>query len=183
MKVFYCFSEPLHTIPFGLVLLQNHSHLHHYISQAPNRKQKHIDYLKQRKFKAESWLHMMEEAEKPTREQTINPEISNFRKLPPPLGLGEDRGRMLLELRSHQKKLKGLSLGRERGREISWIFSFYLLTNLPLVPPIDQTSWRPADTQSLQPSARCDPEQGRGRVNHGSEGKRLSTSIVICYWD
>lgn len=31
---------------------------------------------------------MMEEAETPTREQTVNPEISNLRKLPPSLGRG-----------------------------------------------------------------------------------------------
>ena len=109
---------------------------------------------------------MMEEAEKPTREQRVNPEISNFGKLPPPLGRGRILGG-LPEPGSHQKKLKDFSVpGREGGREIPWIFSSsYLLTNLPVVFPIDQTSWRPADTQSLQKSVPANQSWvGQGKL-------------------
>ena len=41
-----CIAFQSHCIPFCLVLLQAHPHLHHCISQAPTRKQKHTDYLK-----------------------------------------------------------------------------------------------------------------------------------------
>lgn len=134
-----------HYIPFCFVLFQAHSHLHHCIRQAPTRKQEHTDDLKQRKFNAGNWLHVMKEAEKPTGVQTVNPEISNFGKLPPPLGRGRILGG-LPEPGSHQKKLKDFP-------------------NLPVVLPIDQTSRRPADTQSLQKSVPANQSWvGRGKL-------------------
>lgn len=69
--VFYFFSKSLHIFCLFvcLLLFQAHSHLYHYISHSPTRKQKHTDHLKQRIFNAGNWLHLMEEAEILTREQ------------------------------------------------------------------------------------------------------------------
>lgn len=46
---------------------------------------------------------MMEEAEMPTREQTVNPEISNLRKLPPSLGRGVYRKEITRAWKSPEK--------------------------------------------------------------------------------
>lgn len=79
---------------------------------------------------------MMEEAEEPTREQSVNPEISSFRKLPPSLGRGRIQGGSHQSLGVNRRSPRtSLSKAEREGAKChGFSFFFCLLRYLSVVP-------------------------------------------------
>lgn len=152
-------------IPSCLVLLQGHPPLHNCINQGPTRKQKRSDYLKRRKFSAGNWPPVMEEAEKPTRAQIVNPETSHLRKLWPSLGRGKvKKGRRVFQNLGVTRRNLGTSLSKaeregKKYPEFSPPFTIYLPLSKPAGGQLTLRAWETA--------FRSQPPAVQSRVGKG----------------